>query len=151
MTFFNRVRDALSAHNVQDEDLHAIALREFEAGSRRDGLWAKALIAADGSQRDPRTVYLQLRVQSLREERSMAASNARLLAIAASDDLSRQRHAEMEAKQSLDAERARIEELVRNEEHLSRMRNAPEPSAWMKILPIAAFVGFLLWYWIAKN
>jgi hypothetical protein len=53
---------------ITEESLYAEALREMEAGLRRDGLWAKALVESSTSQTDARTCYLKLRVQSLRDE-----------------------------------------------------------------------------------
>lgn len=68
MGFWTSAKDSLVAKRLDDERLYATALREIEAGVRRDGLWAQAVGDSKGDQRAAQSVYLRLRVQSLRDE-----------------------------------------------------------------------------------
>lgn len=51
-----------------EEQLFANVVKEIEAGVRRDGLWAKALVTANGDERKAKVEYIQLRVQSILDE-----------------------------------------------------------------------------------
>ena len=51
-----------------EEQLFANVVKEIEAGVRRDGLWAKALISAEGDEAKAKIEYIQLRVQSIVDE-----------------------------------------------------------------------------------
>jgi hypothetical protein len=69
-----RLRGASS--RITEEALYAEALREVEAGLRRDGLWAKALAETGMRQLDAQACYLKLRVQSLRDEIDLVVQDA---------------------------------------------------------------------------
>lgn len=71
-----RLRGASS--RITEEVLYAEALREVEAGLRRDGLWAKALAKTGMQQQDAQAYYLDLRVQSLRDEIALVVQDAAL-------------------------------------------------------------------------
>lgn len=53
---------------LEDEKFYAIALQEVERGLRRDGLWAKALADCNMGKEAAAAKYIQLRVQSLKDE-----------------------------------------------------------------------------------
>lgn len=48
-----------------EEELYARVLQEIERGERRDGLWAKALVAANGDESIAKAQYIKLRIQAL--------------------------------------------------------------------------------------
>jgi len=64
------VEDLLNqAQQRQDEErLLEQVVGELERGFRKDGVWAKALILADGDEDRAKASYLKLRVQSLKDE-----------------------------------------------------------------------------------
>jgi len=64
------VEDLLNqAQQRQDEErLLEQVVGELERGFRKDGVWAKALIFADGDEDRAKANYLKLRVQSLKDE-----------------------------------------------------------------------------------
>jgi hypothetical protein len=57
--------------DVRDEIYYAAALREFESGTRRDGLWAIAMIRSDGDDSKVRGIYLGLLAKALKDEEQM--------------------------------------------------------------------------------
>jgi len=75
MSILGTIRTRRAVSRLTDEALHAEALREVEAGIRRDGLWAKALAQAQMRQDDAQALYLAFRVQSLRDERALHAQH----------------------------------------------------------------------------
>lgn len=56
-----------------EEQLLANVVKEIEAGVRRDGLWAKALVSAKGDETKAKIEYIQLRVQSILDEETLEA------------------------------------------------------------------------------
>lgn len=113
-----RARRAVS--RLTDEALHAEALREVESGIRRDGLWAKALAQAQMRQGDAQALYLQLRVQSLRDELQLHVHHAEQV-----DSRQRQMNTAVKAQQH------RVERAAREAE-----RNRPVSSFrdWLNVL-----------------
>lgn len=68
MGIVDEIRRRGATYRLTEEALYAEALRECEAGIRRDGLWAKALAKSGMRQGEAQAYYLKLRVQSLRDE-----------------------------------------------------------------------------------
>jgi len=68
-------KDAKS--RLTEEILYAEVLREVEGGVRRDGLWAKALSDTDFDEAKAKSLYIKLRVQSLRDELNIARESGR--------------------------------------------------------------------------
>jgi hypothetical protein len=56
-----------------EEQVYEAVLREIEAGSKRPGLWAKALSQAGGDEAKAKALYLRFRAQSLLDEAWVAA------------------------------------------------------------------------------
>jgi uncharacterized protein (UPF0371 family) len=68
MSIIGNFRTRRAVLRLTDEALHEEALREVESGIRRDGLWAKALSQAKMRESDVQSLYLEFRVQALRDE-----------------------------------------------------------------------------------
>ena len=65
------VESALSRE--AEEAVYAEAMAELENGTRRHGLWAKALISTQGDEKKAVAEYLKLRVQSIADETVLTA------------------------------------------------------------------------------
>ncbi len=72
MSIFDRLKTEAIGARVAEEELYASVLREIESGVRRDGLWAKALASASGDEGKAKGLYIEYRVQSLRDEIEIA-------------------------------------------------------------------------------
>jgi uncharacterized Ntn-hydrolase superfamily protein len=57
---------------MEEEQVYAQVLQEVESGLRRDGLWAKALASARGNESGARALYIEYRVQSVKDEMMLA-------------------------------------------------------------------------------
>lgn len=68
MKLLRGIRRKIASARISDEILYAQALREYEDGIRRDGLWARALAQSNMQKDEALALYLKLRVQSLRDE-----------------------------------------------------------------------------------
>jgi len=49
-----------------EELLHAMVMREMQQGIRRDGLWAQALVEAEGDPQKAQAAYIRLRLVATR-------------------------------------------------------------------------------------
>jgi hypothetical protein len=70
MSLLKFIKHKMTSARRIDEALHAAALDEFNSGSRRKGLWAKALIEGHGDAGKTDSVYLRLLVDALSREES---------------------------------------------------------------------------------
>lgn len=68
MRLFDRFKAISALARLSEETLYAQVVKELEAGIRRDGIWAKALIDSNGDQDKAKTLYVRYRVQSLKDE-----------------------------------------------------------------------------------
>ena len=72
MGLWNAIKNRAVLDRLVDEELHAQAVWEIQAGNRREGLWAKAIAQAGSDESQVRVAYLRLLVQRLRDEWYMA-------------------------------------------------------------------------------
>lgn len=76
MAIWDDIKDILTIARVRDEAFHAAALQEVQAGIRRDGLWAKAIIRTHGDESRAKADYLALLVEAIKDEQRLAAKTA---------------------------------------------------------------------------
>jgi len=53
---------------LKEEKLYELVAKEIKNGIIRDGLWAKALAHCNGDREKAKSLYIQYRIQSLRDE-----------------------------------------------------------------------------------
>ena len=58
---------------LSEEKLYALVVEELEQGYKRDGLWGKAMEESDGSLDKAESIYIKLRVQSIKDEMEIIA------------------------------------------------------------------------------
>ncbi|MCB9820599.1 hypothetical protein H6790_01495 [Candidatus Nomurabacteria bacterium] len=58
----------LISYNKEDENLYEIALEEIEQDKKIKGIWAKAVSMSDGYDKKTESKYIELRVNSLKNE-----------------------------------------------------------------------------------
>jgi len=61
--------------SLNEERLYEIALDELEAGEVRKGLYARALVEANGDKDKVSAIYLKIRVESLKEDIKIDQAN----------------------------------------------------------------------------
>lgn len=130
MGLFDDIRVQGAAYRLTEEVFFAEALREMEAGVRRDGLWAKALSEVDCDEERAKAMYIKLRVQSLKdevatfkaamecEEQAQAAALNRRQANHSSKETTRARHEEAQRSAQARTAVARLKEKQRQEKLL---------------------------------
>lgn len=72
-----------AAARLAEEALYEQVAAEIAEGMRRDGLWAKAIVQSGGSEELARVAYIELRVQSLKDEAAVMSEMKRIAFIEA--------------------------------------------------------------------
>lgn len=72
-----------AAARLAEEALYEQVAAEIAEGMRRDGLWAKAIVQSGGSEELARVAYIELRVQSLKDEAAVMSEMERIASIEA--------------------------------------------------------------------
>lgn len=101
MSFWKGLRDQAALNRLREEEIYAMALREIESGTRRDGLWAKAIIEAAGNENSAKIRYMQLLVTAIRDEQYLF------------NRLAEERQAEADRTRVADSQRRAQEESIR--------------------------------------
>lgn len=65
---FDSIRKRSAAARIIEEQLYEQVVNELATGQRRNGLWAKAIANSNGQDEKAKALYIQYRVQSLRDE-----------------------------------------------------------------------------------
>lgn len=68
MSIADLYRRSRISSRLIEEEIYAEAIRELERGVRRDGLWAKAFAKSGGNEDKTKALYIELRVQSFKDE-----------------------------------------------------------------------------------
>lgn len=71
---FKRLRLNSAKSRLVDERLYELVMDELESGKIRRGVWAKALAKSNGSESQAQSKYLELRVESLKDEAHVVQS-----------------------------------------------------------------------------
>lgn len=73
---FEKFRRISAAARLFEEQLYEQVVMELSQGRRRNGLWAKAMANSDGSEEKAKSLYIQYRVQSIKDEAEIAGAVA---------------------------------------------------------------------------
>jgi hypothetical protein len=65
---FKRLRLNSAKSRLVEERLYEMVMDELETGNMRRGIWAKAVAKSNGNDNQARSKYLELRVESLKDE-----------------------------------------------------------------------------------
>ena len=68
MKLFEKFRRNSAAARLLEEQLYEQVVNELANGQRRNGLWAKAFANSDGLEEKVKALYIQYRVQSIKDE-----------------------------------------------------------------------------------
>ena len=70
---FDKFRLNSAKARLLEEKVYEQVVQELAQGFRRDGLWAKAMAEGNGSEERAKSIYIKLRVQSIKEEMEVNA------------------------------------------------------------------------------
>jgi len=75
MKFFDRIKASTAVSRLLEEKMYKTVLDELSDGIRRDGLWAKALAKSNGNDGKAKSLYIEYRVQSIKDETEITKVN----------------------------------------------------------------------------
>ena len=70
---FDKFRLNSAKARLLEEKVYEQVVKELAQGFRRDGLWAKAMAEGNGSEERAKSIYIKLRVQSIKDEMEVNA------------------------------------------------------------------------------
>ena len=70
---FDKFRLNSAKARLLEEKVYEQVVQELAQGFRRDGLWAKAMAEGNGSEEKAKSIYIKLRVQSIKDEMEVNA------------------------------------------------------------------------------
>lgn len=68
MSFWKKTKRSAATKRLFEERIYEQVLLEVESGIRRGGLWAKALQKSLGDESKAKSLYIEYRVQSIKDE-----------------------------------------------------------------------------------
>ena len=68
MNIIKNIKRNAAIDRMNEERLYEYVVNEIKGGSRREGLWGQALEKANGNTKKTESIYIKLRVQSLKDE-----------------------------------------------------------------------------------
>lgn len=72
MLLWKKAKQTAIVNRLIEEKIYEQVLREIESGLRRDGLWAKAIQRSRGNEQHAKALYIEYRVQSIKDEGKIA-------------------------------------------------------------------------------
>lgn len=77
---FDKFRRRSASVRLIEEQLYEQVVLELSKGQKRAGLWAKALANCDGVEEKAKSLYIQYRVQSIKDEIEIGGAMAEMYA-----------------------------------------------------------------------
>lgn len=114
MSILDELKKKDAKSRLTEEVLYAEVLREVEGGVRRDGLWAKALSETDFDEAKAKSLYIKLRVQSLKDELTVAREST----LHNEDRIQRENERQTKIRKNYEARQVPLE-TTKNDKHLT--------------------------------
>ncbi len=122
---FDKLRRSSAAKRLIEEQFYEQVVSELSNGKKRDGLWAKALADSKGSEEKAKALYIQYRVQSIKDEMEISEAVA-------------EEEEHLRKNASVIARQERInnaEALLRSKGHKPKVKS----SGWLVIEPLGGW------------
>jgi hypothetical protein len=68
MGMFDKFKTSTAIDRLLEEKLYEQVAQELKAGKKREGIWVKAMAKSDGDLNKAESLYIELRVQAIRDE-----------------------------------------------------------------------------------
>lgn len=65
---FRRFQDSAAINRKAEECIYEAVIEEIKNGIRKEGLWAQALVKAQGSEQKAEAAYIALRAQAMKDD-----------------------------------------------------------------------------------
>lgn len=74
MGLFDKLKTTSAADRLIEEKLYEQVAQELKAGKKREGIWVKAMAKSGGELNKAEALYIDLRVQAIRDEKTIFTS-----------------------------------------------------------------------------
>jgi len=68
MGLFDKFKTSTAIDRLSEEKLYEQVAQELKAGKKREGIWVKAMAKSGGDLNKAESMYIELRVQSIKDE-----------------------------------------------------------------------------------
>ncbi len=112
ISLFERLKLASAAKRLLEEKLYEKVVEELATGHKRNGLWAKAIANSNGVEEKAKALYIQYRVQSIKDEEEIFSAIAEETAKQAALD------EQLKSKQKAEKEGNNIQQNPENQQRV---------------------------------
>jgi len=74
MGLFDKFKTSTAIDRLSEEKLYEQVAQELKAGKKREGIWVKAMAKTSGNLNKAEALYIELRVQAIKDETNLALS-----------------------------------------------------------------------------
>jgi hypothetical protein len=74
MGIFDKFKTSTAIDRLSEEKLYEQVAQELKAGKKREGIWVKAMAKSDGDLNKAESMYIELRVQAIKDETNLASA-----------------------------------------------------------------------------
>jgi len=78
MGIFDKFKTSTAIDRLSEERLYEQVAQELKAGKKREGIWVKAMAKTGGDLNKAEALYIELRVQAIRDEYEIEKARAKL-------------------------------------------------------------------------
>ena len=78
MGIFDKFKTSTAIDRLSEEKLYEQVAQELKAGKKREGIWVKAMAKTGGDLNKAEALYIELRVQAIKDEASLAKAQNKL-------------------------------------------------------------------------
>lgn len=78
MGIFDKFKTSTAIDRLSEEKLYEQVAQELKAGKKREGIWVKAMAKSGGDLNKAEALYIELRVQAIKDEASLAKAQNKL-------------------------------------------------------------------------
>lgn len=78
MGIFDKFKTSNAIGRLSEEKLYEQVAQELKAGKKREGIWVKAMAKSDGSLNKAEALYIEFRVQAIKDDNNLASVQSKL-------------------------------------------------------------------------
>jgi hypothetical protein len=114
MGIFDKFKTSTAIDRLSEEKLYEQVAQELKAGKKREGIWVKAMAKSGGDLNKAEALYIELRVQAIKDEASLAKAQNKLKEELEENQRSARKQREMESIKKLSQKKSRCINRLEN-------------------------------------
>jgi len=121
MGIFDKFKTSTAIDRLSEEKLYEQVAQELKAGKKREGIWVKAMAKSDGDLNKAESMYIELRVQAIKDEaivnveledRAKAIATKARIDKESSDRVTREKEKEEKEEDEIEAKIEKCEDCI---------------------------------------